>query len=93
MTGNAAPGEQALVGTHAAPQRLRSEQIVRMPGMRVALLAQERNRGDEQAVVIGAVRIVTVDATVAYGCMFEQKRSALGSVALIAGFVDRVGLE
>ena len=59
----------------------------------MALLAQERNRGDQQRVLIRAVWRVAVEAALANGRMLEQERTALLGMALIARLVDRIGLE
>ena len=59
----------------------------------MALLAQEWDRCDQQRQLIRAVREMTIQAILAHRRVLEQERSALLRMALIAGFVDRVGLE
>lgn len=55
---------------------------------RVALLTQARPRNLQQEVVVGAVRIVTVQAALGYGRMLPQERSAFFCMTLPANFVD-----
>jgi len=59
----------------------------------MALLAQEWDRCDQQRRLVRAVRGVAIQAILAHGRVLEQEGSALLRMALIAGFVDRVGLE
>ena len=64
-----------------------------MSVLRMTLLAQQRTRGDEELLVVRAVRRVTVDATVAHRRVLEQERAALLRVTGEADLVHAVGLE
>ena len=64
-----------------------------MSVLRMTLLAQQRTRGDQELLVVRAVRRVAVDATVAHRRMLEQERPALLRVAGVADLVHAVGLE
>ena len=55
---------------------------------RMTLLTQARPRDLQQEVVIGAVRVVTVQAALGHRRMLPQERSAFFCVALPANFVD-----
>ena len=59
----------------------------------MALLAQEWNRRDQQGALIRAMGRVAIEAVLPHRRVFEQERPALFCVALIAGLVDRGGLE
>ncbi len=59
----------------------------------VALLAEERNRRDQQRALIRAVRRVAIEAVLTNGRMLEQERSTLFRMALIARLVHRIGFE
>ncbi len=64
-----------------------------MQEIRVTLLAQERNRRDQQRVLIRAMGGMAIQAILAHRRMFEKKRSALLGMTLVARFVDRVRLQ
>ena len=55
--------------------------------LEVAFEAKIGVAGDEHLVVDSAVRVVTGGASFAHGLMLEDKRSALGGVALATGIV------
>ena len=93
VTSEAASPHDAFIGIRAGSQGLPRLQVVRVNKIGMALLAQERNRRDQQCVLIRAVRRVAVEAVLANGCMLEQERTALLGMALIARLVDRIGLE
>ena len=59
----------------------------------VALLAQERNRRDQQRVLVRTVRRVAIEAAFADRRVLEQEWPALLGMALRAGLVDRIGLQ
>src|SRR5215471_20639996 len=54
---------------------------LRVPAERVALLAQPRPRHVEHVLIVGAVRIVAVEAILAYGRVVVEERPALLRVA------------
>ena len=93
VTGEAASPHDAFIRIRAGSQGLPRLQVVRVQEIRVALLAQERNRRHQQRALIRAVRRVAVEAVLANGGMLEQERTALLGMALIARLVDRIGLE
>ena len=76
-------GEQGGSGSH----------VVRMAQSRMALLAQERNRRDQQGLLVRPVRCVAVEAALAHGSVFEKERTALLRVTLVAGLVDGIRLQ
>ena len=59
----------------------------------VTLEAQSRTREFQRVLVDGAVRIMAVQTVLAHRRMLEQERTALFRMALVAGLVDRIGLE
>ena len=76
------------------PYRVRPGlQIIRMQRHGVALLAQHRDRRDQQGLLVGTVHVVAVEAVFAHRRVLEQERPALLRVAGVAGLVDRVGLQ
>ena len=93
VTGEAASTHEAFIRIRAGPQGLTGLQVVRVQEIGVALLAEERNRRDQQRALIRAVRRVAVETVLTNRRMLEQKRAALFRVALVAGLVDRIGLE
>src|SRR6185295_10883476 len=60
-----------------------------VPGVGVALLAEERNRGLLQLQVVRSVRRMTVQAVLADRRMLPKERAALFGVAAVALLVDR----
>ena len=69
------------------------EQVVGMPAIGMALLAQDRPCRRQQHIVIGAVGLVTVQAVVAYRGMLPDEGSSLLGVTLIANLIDAVRCE
>src|SRR5688572_11695625 len=59
----------------------------------VALLTKIGTRSHEQLVMVGTMRLVTGDATLANGCVFPQERSPLLGVAGVANVVDGIGVQ
>jgi len=59
----------------------------------VALLAQVRTRPHEQLVMVGTMRLVTVDAVLADGRMFPEKRPPLLRVTRVAETVDGIRVQ
>src|SRR5262245_33182782 len=57
---------------------------LRVPAQRMALLAQARPRHVEHVFVVGAVRIVAVEAVLTHRRMVVEERPALLRVALVA---------
>src|SRR3546814_19087133 len=72
MAADAAATHQAFVRRHAIGQRAANLQVVGMAYVRVALLAQERDRRDQQRMLVGTMRRVAVEAAVAHRSVFEQ---------------------
>ena len=93
VTGDAAASHDAFIRHRTGSQGLLCLQIVRVQEIRVALLAEERNRRDQQRALIRAVGCVAVEAVLTHRRMFEQEWSAFFRMALIARLVDRIGLE
>ena len=93
VTGEAASPHDALIRSRPRAQGLPRLQVVRVQKIRMTLLTQEGNRRDQQRVLIRAMRRVAIEAVLANGRMLEQERSALLRMALVAGLVDRIGLE
>ena len=59
----------------------------------VALLAEIRSRGDQQLVVVGSVRLMTVRAIFANRRVLPQHRPALLGVTRVTDVVDGIGDE
>src|SRR5215469_5111465 len=59
----------------------------------VALLAQHRPWRRQQRFEIRAVRVVAVEAALAYGRVLEQEGPALFGMAAVTDLIDAVGLE
>ena len=93
MTGQATAAHQLRFRVWAGFEPLRALQRAGVVTVQMALLAQEWDRCDQQRRLVRAVRAMAVEAIFTDRRMFEQKRAALFRMALIAGFVDRVGLE
>src|SRR5262249_40404820 len=74
---------------HVAP----GQQLRGMADLRVTLLAKDRPRGNEQLLVVGAVRRMAGEAVFPHRRMLEQERTALLSVTIVASLVDAIGLE
>ena len=65
-----------------------------MARLDVATLAKSRAIDDEQLLVIGAVRLVTIQAVLCYRRMFPQERATLVCMAFVAILVHgRFGQE
>ena len=93
VAGDASSPHGALVGMQPGGERVGRMHVIRMAQARMALLAQERNRRDQQGLLVRPVRRVAVEATLAHGRVFEQERPAFLRVTLVAGLVDRVRLQ
>ena len=59
----------------------------------VALLTQVRTRPDEELVVVGPMRLMTVQTVLTHGRVFPEERPPLFGVTRVAGFVDGVGVQ
>ena len=59
----------------------------------VALLTQVRTRPDEELVVVGPVRLMTVQAALAHRRVFPEERSPLFGVTGVADLVDGIGIQ
>src|SRR5262245_8084396 len=59
----------------------------------VTLLTKVRTRAHEQLVVVGTMRLMTVEAALADRRMFPEKRTPLLGVAGVAHVVDGIGVE
>ena len=59
----------------------------------VALLAKVGTRPHEQLVMVGTMRLVTVDATLADRRVFPEERPPLFGVAGVADVVDGIGVQ
>src|SRR5262245_23473138 len=59
----------------------------------VALLTQVRARSDEQLVMVGTVRLMTVETTLADGRVFPEERSPLFGVTRVANFIDGIRVQ
>ena len=93
MTGQASSAHYPLIRLHARAQGLARLQVVRMQEVRMALLAEEGNRRDQQSVLIRAMRRMAVQAVLAHRRMLEQEGSTLLRMTLIARLVDGVRLQ
>ena len=93
MTGQAGPAHDAFIRIGSSRQRIGCLQVVRMALVRVTLLTQERQRSDQQSVLIGTMWRMTVEAVFAHWCMLEDERPALLGMTLVAGLVDGIRLQ
>src|SRR5262245_16926380 len=59
----------------------------------VALLTQVRTRPDEQLVMVGTMRLMTVETTFADRRVFPEERSPLFGVTGVANFVDGIRVQ
>src|SRR5688572_8359782 len=84
---------RALVRARAARQVGARHQVGGVEHVRVALLAEERARDREQALVARAVRHVAAEAVLAHRRVLPDERAALLRVAAVAQLVHRIGLE
>ena len=93
VAGKATTAHNLRFRVRAVGRSLTRLQCTRVGADRMTLLAQNRNGCDQQGVLIRAVRRVAVQAALAHRRMLKEERPALLRMALIASFVDRVGLE
>ena len=59
----------------------------------VALLTQVRTRPDEQLVMVGTMRLMTVETTFANRRVFPEERSPLFSVTRVANLVHGIEVQ
>jgi hypothetical protein len=59
----------------------------------VALLTQVRTRPDEQLVMVGTMRLMTVETTFADRRVFPQERSPLFGVTRVANLVHGIEIQ
>ena len=64
-----------------------------MSRVQMAALAEIGLLGHEQLLVIGAMSVVAVEATLSNWCVLPQKGTALLGVALVALLIHRLGLD
>ena len=93
VTREASSAQHSLIGMQTGTYGLARQQIVRVIEIRVTLLAEERDRRDQQRALIRAMRSMAIEAVLAHRRMLEQKGPALFRVTLVAGFVDRIGFQ
>ena len=93
VTREASSAQHSLIGIQTGTQGLAPLQVVRVQEIRMTLLAEERNRRDQQRALIRAMWSMAIEAVLAHRRMFEQEGPALFRVALVAGFVDRIRFQ
>src|SRR5512132_1488296 len=59
----------------------------------VSLLTEVGTRPYEQLVVVGAMRLMTVETTLTHGCVFPEERPPLFGVTGVADVVDRIPVQ
>src|SRR4029453_10332740 len=59
----------------------------------VALLTQVRTRPDKELVMVGTVRLMTVQTALANRRVFPDKRPSLFGVTRVANFVDGIRVQ
>ena len=93
VTREASSAQYSLIGMQTGTQGLARLQVVRVQEIRMTLLAEERNRRDQQRALVGAVRSMAIEAVLAHRRMLEQEGPALFRMALVAGFVARIRFQ
>ena len=84
---------QARIRKRPAGEVAAREELRGMPHLRVALLAQHGAGSRKQALEIGAMRVVAVEAIFPDRRVLEQKGPTLLGMTAVADVVDAIGFE
>src|SRR5258706_15479621 len=93
MAIRAAAIEQPDIGQGTVREISSGKQLRGMAVLSVTALAQYRTRGDQELLVVGAVRRMAIKTTVPHGRVLEEEGSALLGMTGKADFIHAVGLH
>ncbi len=83
--------DEAFIGTESTDQIRSGQQIVGVTDIGMTLLAQKRSSGDQQHLMVGAVRLMTVETVFPHRGMFPDERATFFRMALITHLINRIG--